>query len=496
MSGDVVPRIARPTDTPQPLGRGAVAATGASVLFVVAGYVINVVLGRALGPVDYGLFGVVIGLMTVVNALQTSAVPQAIAKFAAEQRYQTNDLLVTGGLLQMGSGVVLGVILFSLADPVASLLKDEALADPLRLAAFAFPSYAMFTLLFGIEGGLGRYVRQAFMMSVYSSAKATLAVVLGLLYSTFGAVAGYVIAPLIGAVTGGSLPLMRRGRLLDVRPILAYATPLLLLAVISMAYMNLDLFLVKSLVPDPSDAGYYTAAQNIARVPYFLSTGLATILLPAVARVTTRDPTSARLIVTDAIRFGILLVLPVAAVLLAGGREAVDVLYGHTYEAAATPLGLLSAAMGVFAMFTFLASLLAGVGRPSRAVTAAAGGLLTSAGVGVSLVPTMAMQGAAVAALAGALVALLISLVAMFRTLRFDIPWLTLLRAAIASIAVAVMALFLNGVPAILLGTPMMAIAYVGLLVVTGEIGPAERQRLRALLPPRFATGERRNTPN
>jgi two-component system, LuxR family, sensor kinase FixL len=46
----------------QPLGRGAIAATLASGVFVIAGYVINVVLGRTLGPVDYGLFGVVIGI--------------------------------------------------------------------------------------------------------------------------------------------------------------------------------------------------------------------------------------------------------------------------------------------------------------------------------------------------------------------------------------------------------------------------------------------------
>jgi O-antigen/teichoic acid export membrane protein len=237
------PRVAAPRVPP--LGSSALAVTVASALFVVAGYAINVALGRALGPVDYGLFGVVIGLMTVVNALQTSAIPQAIAKFAAEHRYELNDLLVSGGVLQMGTGLALALLLFVLADVVAGGLNDARLAGLMRIAALAFPSYALLTLLIGIENGRGHYLRQAFMLSVYSVVKAALAVGLGLVVAVPGAITAYVLAPLAGAAVAGAVPKARQGRRLPLRPFLSYAIPLLLLAALSMAYLNLDLFLVK-----------------------------------------------------------------------------------------------------------------------------------------------------------------------------------------------------------------------------------------------------------
>src|SRR5262245_31574235 len=165
---NIVEQRSSPVEAPPPLIGGAFAATAAAVLFVVAGYIINVVLGRALGPLEYGLFGVVIGLMTVANALQTSGVPQALAKFAAEQRHSPADLLLTGGILQMVSSLVLAVALLVLAEPLALLLGDLSLTEPLRVAALAIPTYALFTLLNGIEGGRGNYVRQASMLSIYS----------------------------------------------------------------------------------------------------------------------------------------------------------------------------------------------------------------------------------------------------------------------------------------------------------------------------------------
>jgi len=485
MAGSEDIQVLRTTDHPPPLAGGALAVTAASALFVLAGYIINVVLGRALGPVDYGLFGVVIGLMTVVNALQTSAVPQAIAKFAAEHRYDPGDLLLTGGLLQVGSGIALAIVLFLLADPIATLLHDGELAAPLRLAALAFPSYALFALLLGLEGGHGRYVRQALMMSLYSVAKAVLAVSLGLLFSLLGAIAGYVVAPAVAALTSSEILRFRQGRLMSLGPIASYSIPLLSLAAVSIAYLNLDLFLVKSLVADPASAGYYTAAQNIARVPYYLSTGLAAILLPAVARVATSDPRRARLMVGDALRFGVLLLLPIAVVLVAGAREAVQLLYGERYVSATGPLMLLSAAMGVFAFFSFLSSLLAGIGRPSHAVLAAAAGLVTTAAIAVVLIPASAMQGAALATLAGAVTALLLALAATSRALPFEVPWLTLARVGIASAVVGMIAENLNGAAAVLLGLPLVGLLYVGMLIVTRELGPDDWQRLREVLPAR-----------
>jgi len=41
----------------------------AQVAFVVSGYAVHVALGRMLGPAEYGIYAVVISMMTMVNLI-------------------------------------------------------------------------------------------------------------------------------------------------------------------------------------------------------------------------------------------------------------------------------------------------------------------------------------------------------------------------------------------------------------------------------------------
>ena len=49
------------------MGRGTLYLMIASAIFLVSSYVVHFGLGRHLGPEDYGLFGVVLALMTTIN---------------------------------------------------------------------------------------------------------------------------------------------------------------------------------------------------------------------------------------------------------------------------------------------------------------------------------------------------------------------------------------------------------------------------------------------
>lgn len=474
-----------PTETPlpaQPLPHGVVAATGASALFVASGYVLNVVLGRALGPVEYGLFGVVIGLMRVINSIQVSGVPQAIAKLTAERTDRARDLLSTGMVVQITSGVLLATALFLTADPLAAFVGDGRLADGFRVAAVALIPYALFSLLTGHQGGRGRYIRQALMLSAYSTAKAVFAVGLGLLFALPGAIAGYVIAPIVGIITGGT-PELPTFRTFALRRILVLSMPLLALAAVSVAYLNVDLLLIKTLVPDPAAAGYYAAAQNISRVPYFLTGGLATLLLPAVARAAVRGQANAGGVVSEALRFGLLLVTPLAVLLAATAHDLLALFYGQPYVPASAALVFLSAAMAIFAIVGLETSLLAGGGRADQAVLAAALGLACSVSLATVLIPSYGIRGGAMATLAGAVVALVIATGAALRLFSFRIPWLTVARGVLASVLVGTPALFLSGTAATVIGLPALALAYGVLLILLREVTSKDWQRLRGLLP-------------
>ena len=90
--------------------KGLVYLSVSSGIFVVAGYVVNLWLGRFLGPVNYGIYGVVISLMSMVNILQSAGMPQAVSKFIAEDDRNADGILATGLTLQIVATIIITFI--------------------------------------------------------------------------------------------------------------------------------------------------------------------------------------------------------------------------------------------------------------------------------------------------------------------------------------------------------------------------------------------------
>jgi len=67
----------------QNVTHGTIYLMAAQAAFVASGYAIHVGLARLLGPSDYGIYAVVISLMTMVNLILTTGIPQAVSKYVA-----------------------------------------------------------------------------------------------------------------------------------------------------------------------------------------------------------------------------------------------------------------------------------------------------------------------------------------------------------------------------------------------------------------------------
>ncbi len=73
----------------------------AQLVFMICGYIINVWLGRHLGPEVYGIYGILTLLMTTMNIMQVSGVPQAVSKFVAEDDNKADSILKTAFIIQL-----------------------------------------------------------------------------------------------------------------------------------------------------------------------------------------------------------------------------------------------------------------------------------------------------------------------------------------------------------------------------------------------------------
>lgn len=294
--------------------------------------------------------------------------------------------------------------------------------------------------------------------------------------------------------------------------------------------MRVDLFVLKRLSADAASAtselsnalaGAYNLVVNIARLPYQAVIAIAFVIFPLLSRATyENDLEATRAWLRNTMRYALLLVGAFATVLAGAGPDLLRPLYPD-YAAAGSALPALCTAYALFALLYVATTMLIAAGRPwlstlLMSLTTVLLGVLCLAIIGAVEVGSPMLDGASVAVLlamaaglvgAGALsvrlygaflaprsairlglvilaVIALGRLTAFERFVAFDDPALGLDPASLETLAKtsawrASRSLWLA---AGLGKAAILGLAYVGLCVVTGELGAADRARLRGVL--------------
>jgi O-antigen/teichoic acid export membrane protein len=388
--------------------RGAATLSMAQGLFVLAGYILNVVLARYLGPGPYGVYGIVVSLLTIVNLMQTQGVPQALSRAIAGGSDEAAAWRAALHVQTVASAG--GFLLLALSAPIlASVLDDQRLLSGLLIAALAVPSYALFATLGGVLNGRRDFARQARMNAVYAGARVVCVLGLAFAFQFAGAIAGYALAPLVAFAAVWSYRPRGDGRApFDWHALVRFALPNIGLALALTAIMSVDLLFVKGILPDDATAGIYAAAQNAARLTYFVIIPAGIVLFPAMAEaMASGDLPRVRILVGDGIEGAVAVVLGIVAVMMGARVPMLDLLFGPAYEGAATAFELLAPALGCIALAYTLASLLTGSGHPHPPMRVAAAALALQVAIEYPLTSAYGMSGAALGTLIAASVCLL-----------------------------------------------------------------------------------------
>jgi stage V sporulation protein B len=409
--------------------------TIASFIFMVSGYLINIWLGRLLGPAAYGVYGVIISLMTSVNIIQTAGLPQATSKFIASGKEDIQTVLKTSLILQIVSTLIITVVFFALAPLLAILLNDPSLTPYLRATSLILPFYGIFSLYIGYYNGLHDFKRQALLNSAYSIAKFALVIGFVYVWHIYGAIVGFILSPIAALFFGFTFPKLSARSKGLYRPLIKHSLPLIGFAVLSTLLISIDLFMVKSLLTDPLAAGLYTAAQNIARIPYFALSAFALILFPTVSRSIHTDSTveTGRKIRSN-LRYLFILLVPSTVLIASTSDSLLRLLYGSAYVAAAPTLSTLALGLGLITIFVVLANVInaSHQGRYSVAITA--GAFLLTGLSSLYLIPAFGLLGGAIATCLGGGIALFIATIFVLRRFPRSIPWRSFILTLVASI--------------------------------------------------------------
>jgi len=471
------------------VARGSFYLMGCNIAYLASGYVIHVGLGRLLGPMTYGLFGVVIYLVTLINTVLEYGIPGAASKYIAEGDGRAVAIKNAALKIQLIFVVFSFLIYFFLAGAFAKILDDMSLVPYLRLSALLIPATALFSLYNGCLNGLREYGKQAAASILLSGVKVGsvfLLVFLG--FSIGGAIFGYFLASLAGFLLAWRFFSRVKGNKDDydfeAGKIVKFALPVIMFTVVFTFLMSVDLFFVKSLLEEDAKTGYYTAASMIARIPYSVLIGLSGALFPAISRSTSlSDHILTESYIRNSLRYLLMLIIPGVLLIISTSGELVDLFYSSLYSPAASPLAILVIGLGFLTVFQILTTIITASGRPKISMIIVLLLVPIAVSLNLFLVPIYELNGAAISIVVTSLLGLILASLYVWKDFKALVERRSFLRILLASLVVFYISLRIDFSGFFLILEYLgLFLLYLGILVLLKEVDRRDLETLKSIV--------------
>lgn len=454
----------------------------AQIIFLISAYAIHIVLGRYLGPVAYGLFGVVLYASTIVYTFGASGLPMAVSRYISAEPEKAEAIFQRGLQLQLYLAIPISLAFFIAAPWIAHLLGDDTLAPLFKIVAPITAFYGVFIIVIQFHNGKRRYGVQSLWLTLSYILRAGCAIGLAVLgYRVYGAVFGLVIA--IG-ISCFLILIMRqpeeKREPFPASTMIHFSAPLFFASIGYAFLVNLDLMFVKKLVPGAASAGYYTSAKAMAQITPFAFAALRAALYPAVSSAySSGDMTSLQGYIRKANRLLLQVILPVFIIFSLNSKGILRLIYGAEYLAAAPALCWLILAFCMLAIFLVHESIITGCGFPkiSSAITLVL--LPVSITLQVILIPVYGLVGAAIASVVTFSIAMISSTIIIFLKFKAGFYVTSTIRIFLAALFIIVIDLILAKF-AVLLIPKLIIIGFIYLLTLRliGELQPDQLREL------------------
>ncbi len=513
---DGVADSARPgqKDEAQKAGRGGLAIAVAKLYFIVVGLGQQIALPIIIGAGGYGALSRVLGLASIAYnpIVQTSiqGVSRAVAQTPDDEQPATirRTLLIHAVL-----AVVAGAGFFFLAPSVASWTAAPHAVVGLRIISGVLFFYGLYAPLVGVMNGKKRFVAQAAFDMAFATIR-TVGLVLGGYWlaksrglGPEGALGGFVLAAgLIAMAAGAFIGIGRRGAGgPSIKEHLAFVAPLLIGQVLLNMLLQADLQLVGRFASDAAAAsgldrsegdvlvGAYRATQLFCFLPYQLLMPVILVLFPMLATaLRDGDPETVAKYVRTGVRLALVLAGLMVSVTSGLSGPLLGLVFGKTpeyAELATRSMQVLTIGFGAFAIFGVLTAVLNSLKRERAAMlaTAVAVGLVVA--TAVSIVPgtefgPSILERTALSTSVGLAAATVATVVLVYRTAGTVVSPLSAARVIGAMAATIVIArqLPVGGKMATIGFSAVVGAIYVVLLLVTGELGRADLESVKAIV--------------
>jgi O-antigen/teichoic acid export membrane protein len=460
--------------------------------------VLTLYLVRALGPRDFGIFSLALGVAGLLALPMDLGIAASAARFMAERRGDRSGLaaLLAAGLrLKLLVGGAVAVALVALADPVADAYREPGLVWPLRALALATLMQSMMGLFSGAFFAVGRTATNFRMVLAESAVELGASVALvamgaGAAGAASGRAIGYVAGGLVGL--GLAVRLFGRDAAAAHRrggPRMAmmgrYALTLWLVNGAYTVFSQIDLLLIGAILTTTA-VGAFSAPLRLTLLLAYPGLAVANAVSPRVAR-RPGEPADGRPL-ARALRALIVVQALMLAPLLVWAEPIVHVLLGNAYRESVGVLRVMTAFIFLQGIAPLVSLSINYLGEARRRLPYAVAAVVVNVVLDVALLRELGVVAAAI----GTSVAFAVyvgghvHLCRRLFGLELGPPAVTLARSLAAAAAMAgVLALFgthdltpLDWVAGLAGGT----LAYGCVLVALREFRPGELRRLALLV--------------
>ncbi len=452
--------------------------TISKLIFVVTGYIIYISLARYLGPELFGTYGIVVGIVSVLNMVLITGTLQSVSKFVSEDPAHALEVKIQGLKLQAIIGGIIAVSYFLAADIIASLLKDPSLIPLLRISSLIPLFYSFYAVFIGYINGQKQFRLQALFDITFSFLKCSLI----LLFVWFGF---SIIGAIFGFVTAAGIILMLSTLIIGInflkpltfpmKKIFLFGFTISLFTAGTNLLLSLDLFLIKSLIVEnyvKLYTGYYTAAQTIARVPFFLMAPINLVLFPIISRTTfSQKNEETRYYINNGLRYNLAIMTLIVVLISSSSKEIILLIYSKEYLPAWTSLSLLSVGMLFYSLLITSSTIISSSGKPKVSLIIIVLVLILDFTFNYILIPKYELIGASISTSLASLTGLFIAAAYILNKFKAFIAFKSLIRITASGLLIYFIAKNIHATGfKLLIEMGLLSVLYFLLLLVSREI--------------------------
>lgn len=478
------------------MARGSTASLVGAAITALCTFAVAVVVARGLSRAEAGVFFAATSLFLLATSVGQLGTQTSLVYFLSRARSQRRTSAFDAYMRiavrpVLGAAVVMGVVMFALAGPLARLIASDSpdqIATYLRVLALFVPVVGVEMATLGATRGLGtmrpytmieqigRPVLQLVLVATASLSASTTAVGWAWSLPYLGAAVLAVLAwrRLRDAVvvhTDGSGQDGTEGEPATApapsyREFWAFSFPRGLTSVIQMLLQRLDIVLVAALA-GTVDAAIYAAATRFIVVGQLGTNSLTLATQPQLAeKLAARDHRATNEVYQTSTAWLILVTWPVYLTLILFGGPLLS-LFGKSYTSGREAIFLIALSMLVSTGLGMVDTVLAMAGHVSWNVGNALLALATNVGLDLWLIPAHGIVGAAI----GWAVAIVVRNVAAATQVGLALRFHPVARCTLTAIGICVGGyLLMLGLFRILLGSTVVGLA-IGLTCATACFG-------------------------